>query len=67
MGVIKVMGQNWGWNEMVMHCLLEILKGRVRQNSHWKVVLSTGEVRNKRVEVYNRPGFWKFNQGVVVE
>ena len=37
-------------------------EGRVRQNSLWKVVPQMGEARNRRVQVYSQPQFWKVNE-----
>ena len=52
---------------MVVHSLLKILEENVRQNSFWKVVSQMGDVKNKRVEVCNQPGFWMFNKEGLLE
>ena len=55
---IKIMGQHWGWQDMAVNCLLEVLEGSERHSILWNVDLQMGEAKNKRVEVCIQPPEW---------
>ena len=51
MGVKQIGGKVGGWQEMVMHSLLEALQGKLGLNTLGEAVPQMVERRNERVEV----------------
>ena len=47
----KISGRDRSQHEMVVHHILEALKGRVGLNSHRKEVPQMGQMKNKREKV----------------